>query len=344
MALTWRKSAPSDDINELIARKNYRKATEMLEAQLHADRKNAYVRQQLADVYVLAGEKRRGVQLLNALADDFARDGFAAKSIAVLKKIQRLEPGRVDVDAKLANIINMRDAEQQSIQARRGLYRGKLQSLDEYQPELAEGPKDATEPVSAVPSPVPFIAPTPEDRDEVELEIELEDGHPQEEWETETSQDAAAEESAAKIPNMATTPLFSSFSADELVSLIQGFRLLSYEPGDIVVTEGAPGDSLFIITSGNVKAFVRGRDGSYRKVRDMGDGDFFGEISLLTGSNRTATVTAASHCELLELDKAAVDSVTSTHPKVLETLQKFSDSRVRSDAENLVSGPSGAKG
>lgn len=337
MALTWLKSARTDDINELIARKNYKKATEMLEAQLRADKKNAYIRQQLADVYVLAGDKRRGVQLLNALADDFARDGFAAKSIAVLKKIQRLEPGRVDVDGKLASIINARDAEQQSIQARRGLYRGKLQSIDEYQPEtetVAEA-ETASELLKTVPPPAAMIDEPIED--DVEFEVELEEPTFDERPTEDEASTTYAGESVVTTPNMSTAPLFSSFSPEELVSLIQGFRLCSYEPGDVVVTEGAPGDSLFIITSGNVKAFVRGKEGSYRRVREMGDGDFFGEISLLTGSHRTATVTAASRCELLELDKAAVDGMTGTHPKVLEILQNFCDSRVQSDAENLVS-------
>jgi len=343
MALSWLKSGKPEDINELIARKNYRKATEMLEGQLRTDKKNAYVRQQLADVYTLSGDKRHAIQLLNALADDFARDGFAAKSIAVLKKIQRLEPGRAEVDVKLADIINKRDEEQQSIQARRGLYRGKLQHIDELpsEPVRAESETVETPPLEEAPPPAPFMTEPRLDPADIELEFEVEEmpetEEPEQEGTLANSAHAIDEETQARVPNVSTTPLFSSLSSEDLVSLIQGFNLLSFEPGDVVVTEGAPGDSLFIITSGSVKAFVRSREGEYRKVRDMGDGDFFGEISLLTGSRRTATITAASSCELLVLDKAAVDSVTKTHPKVLETLQKFCDSRVQSDAESSVS-------
>ena len=65
---------------------------------------------------------------------------------------------------------------------------------------------------------------------------------------------------------------------------MRGLRFLTFEAGDIIVGDGEPGDSLFVISAGRAKAFVKGREGRYREAREMGEGDFFGEIALLYGS------------------------------------------------------------
>src|SRR5882672_380284 len=93
--------AKSDDVMALIARKSYAKAIEQLRAQIEANRHDPRLRMQLADVLVLAGKGREAVGILAPLADEYARDGFAAKAIAVFKKIQKIDPGRRDVDSRL---------------------------------------------------------------------------------------------------------------------------------------------------------------------------------------------------------------------------------------------------
>jgi len=132
------------------------------------------------------------------------------------------------------------------------------------------------------------------------------------------------------------TPLFGGFAQDELLEVIRGFRLRTFEPGDVVILEGERGDSLFIVTTGTVKAFVRNPQGGEPvMVRRMSDGDFFGEISILSGKPRTATVTAATACELLELDRATLDSITVTYPHVRQVLEEYYVARASTQEEEM---------
>jgi cAMP-dependent protein kinase regulator len=140
------------------------------------------------------------------------------------------------------------------------------------------------------------------------------------------------------------SPLFSDFSVGELLAVMSGLELLSFAAGDIVITEGEPGDSLFVVSTGRVKAFVRNPAGRHVQVREMGDGEFFGEISILKGSPRTATVTAASRLELLELDRATLDRITASHPRVRAVLEDFCAKRAGSADEALVRGMSFGSG
>jgi hypothetical protein len=123
------------------------------------------------------------------------------------------------------------------------------------------------------------------------------------------------------------SPLFRDFSVDEMVAVIQGLNLLSYERGDVILREGAPGDSLYMLTTGMVRAFRKDPAGRQVRLGDLQEGAFFGEVSILTGGRRTATVAALTRCELLELDRPTLDSIRKTHPHVLEVLEEFARQR-----------------
>ena len=127
------------------------------------------------------------------------------------------------------------------------------------------------------------------------------------------------------------SPLFSDFSAEELAAVIHGLDLLSFAAGDLVVTQGEPGRSLFVVASGSVKVWVREGEGRSRFVRSLAEGDFFGEVSLLTGRPRTATVTAAAPTDLLELGWPHVEEIVRDHPRVADVLRAFCDERLRAD-------------
>ena len=110
MPISFGKSK-EEDVVSLIAAKKYARAVEILKAQLQKKGANPSLRMQLADVLILADKKQEAVALLLPLADQYARDGFAAKAVSVLKKVQKVDPGRRDVEERLARQIEERQRE-----------------------------------------------------------------------------------------------------------------------------------------------------------------------------------------------------------------------------------------
>src|SRR5215470_16329508 len=105
MVLDWFSGSKEATIEDLIAKKKYAKAIQLLRTQFTQGSRDPRLRIQLADVLILAVKPREAVPILVGVADEFAHEGFAAKAIAVLKRIEKIEPGRADVEAKLASLI-----------------------------------------------------------------------------------------------------------------------------------------------------------------------------------------------------------------------------------------------
>jgi hypothetical protein len=406
--------AKDEDVVSLIAAKKYARAIEILKAQLQRKGANPSIRMQLADVLILAEKKQEAVALLLPLADQYARDGFAAKAVSVLKKIQKVDPGRRDVEERLARQIEERQREAVV------LPRSPVIGMEEagaapapppaahdggpsleigfamtpvsapalpaepppppverapLPPRAAPSSPDATLPVdSPLVSPLladappalagaPPASPPPtegeiEDYDllyagdveEEEIDVPLEaveEARTAEPMSAGQFADelmglvdsvfqefAAPAGSALVAPAVAppsqivVSPLFRSFSVDEMVAVIQGLKLLTFERGGVILREGSPGGSLYTLTSGRARAFRKDpATGKQNQLGDLAEGAFFGEMSILTGQPRMASVVALTRCELLELDRPTLDQITKTHPHVWDVLREFAEKR-----------------
>lgn len=139
-----------------------------------------------------------------------------------------------------------------------------------------------------------------------------------------------------ELKELQASSLFASFERETLVQILASTKLRSYDEGDIIVTEGEPGASLFLIVGGTVKVFTRAEDGANLPLAELGPGDFFGEVSLLTGKPRTATITAGTKVSAIELDRAAVDEIAQEHPEVLTTLDDFCRQRAHQAVEAVI--------
>ena len=101
-------------------------------------------------------------------------------------------------------------------------------------------------------------------------------------------------------------------------------RLLSccFAPGEIVLRQGDPGHDFFIVQSGEVSVVVGRPGGSTAEAARLGPGKFVGEMSLMTGEPRSATVAAASECEMVKVDKEAFHEVLAAAPGLAEQITK----------------------
>jgi hypothetical protein len=459
----------SEDVVSLIAAKKYGRAIEILRVQLKKRGASTTVRKQLADVLVMAGKNVEAVSLLLPLADKFAREGFAAKAVSVLKKIQKIDPGRRDVEERLARLI---EEKQRQAAVSLPITRPRApeigmeeigfeappsgpvdlpatppapapEATDVPAPEIGFGssapistptPTPPPEPVVQAPPPAPPEAPpipvAPEDPEPVlvpppaeaslelnpvqaplltevepdatipvssltpggvgegvfdlgggsgaeakaepdeiedydllyvpegeeaeeEVEVDLEglpaadtpgeamsdgkfadelmslvDSVFQEIPEMSGSGEAPALEEPPKGGQIVVSPLFRDFSVDEMVAVIQGLKLLSFDRGDVILREGQPGASLYMLTAGRVRAFRKDTNtGKQVGIGDLQEGAFFGEVSILTGQPRTASIVALNSCELLELDRPTLDAIAKTHPHVWDVLREFAGQR-----------------
>ena len=105
--LSW--FSGEDDIGNLINRKKFGRAAKVLRGQLAERPDDVHLRQRLADVLVLDGDTHGALVILDKMVDEFAGEGFDAKAIAVLKKMQRIDPARREIEEKLAGLIKRRD-------------------------------------------------------------------------------------------------------------------------------------------------------------------------------------------------------------------------------------------
>ena len=469
-------SGKGDDVATLIAKKNYSRAIEVIREQLGKQRNDPRLRLQLGDVLVAAGKVKEAVTILLPLADEFAKDGFAAKAISVLKKVQKLEPGRRDIDSRLANLIEQKqrlatviapapsggaleigmelgfDAEPASRRSPRA--RGPRARAA---PPPPPAPRRPPEP-AATPAAAPFAARPPgrrrRARDPARSRARagpVGSGEPERReraapcagerrggvrprhrrraraggsaggpragggggapraragrsgahplrrprsrnrsWTRTSSRESSSRSSRWSSPSptgraraggvvrsdvrqplrgrallrpreripgtgrrrdgrsapdappggaqIVVSPLFKDFSVEELVAVIGGLNLITFERGNVILREGEPGNSLFMLTSGTVKAFVK-RDGKQVPIAELEEGAFFGEVSILTGKPRSATIVAKEHCELLELDR---HDPRRDHPDPSPRPGRAPGVREPADAPEVVGTPGGA--
>lgn len=122
---------------------------------------------------------------------------------------------------------------------------------------------------------------------------------------------------------LATSTIFSSLPKEERNRLLPHFILEEYPPRAIILEEGTLGDSLFIIKKGEVEVYTRNQKGEVVPLAKLKEGDFFGEISLITGRPRNASVRALQPTELLRLAKENFIKIIENHPQIKEFLKEI---------------------
>jgi CRP-like cAMP-binding protein len=117
-------------------------------------------------------------------------------------------------------------------------------------------------------------------------------------------------------------------SADEVRALAVGTRPLLLGPTQRFVVEGAEGTSLFLIGEGEVEVRVRKADGTDSPVARMGRGEVVGEMALLTGETRSATVRSVEETVVYEIGRQQYEPLLLAHPEWLDELATLMEQRL----------------
>ncbi len=297
----WRKDKEEKDLKDsqdpsgFIVKKEYAKAVQAYRAQIAAQPNNYVLNQKVADVLCMAGKDRDALADYSIAADGYSREGFFIKAIAILKKMQKIDPGNTTIESRLNTL------------AKSG----------------ASSPSIAV-PQAAPPSPDGAVG-----GDELSLDMEVLDDSP-------TIPVAAEDQGPPTASRMAVTPLFSELQPDELQGVVARLRHRSFPTGSVLVSEGDPGDSLFVLSQGRVKVTTRGPNAKPVDLAELKEGDFFGEVSLLTGKPRTATIVSIEDTEVLELTRDDLQTLEESHPRVREVIKEFYERRVASTVESMI--------
>lgn len=128
--------------------------------------------------------------------------------------------------------------------------------------------------------------------------------------------------------------LFECLSDEQIDSLVQQSQVSHFGRGERVIREGAEGESMFVLLRGAAEVSIS-KNGTSIPVATLKAPDCFGEMSLLTGEHRTATVRAETDCQVMEIGKPVMAEVLRASPDCLERLSELLAKR-KMETEGLL--------
>jgi cAMP-dependent protein kinase regulator len=129
-----------------------------------------------------------------------------------------------------------------------------------------------------------------------------------------------------------SNPIFRLLTPLARQALAHDFQLCSRPAGTLLLEQGQAVDGLYVLLRGHCQVRHRHPDGSEILLRTLGEGDVFGEISLMLGLQATATVRADTSCLLLRLDWGSCERTLLAQPGVCEALSRMGNERLLSSA------------
>jgi len=123
-------------------------------------------------------------------------------------------------------------------------------------------------------------------------------------------------------------PLFSELEKKEFQLLLSHIQSKTHRKDSLICREGEKGDSLFVISRGEVAILKQTPAGREIRVRNLKEGGFFGEFGFFVDQKRHATVKAMTDCELLEISKSGLQEMIKVHPRLNEVLHNLFKERV----------------
>lgn len=290
------------------------------------------MRRQLADTYAKAGSFDAAVRELTTLASAFAAEGLVLKATSACKAALDIDPDHEESKAILAALQANKSSALAGGAAALAVDDDDVLEADDFmEASSVEDPDDVVESDDVVVSEVEaddvFEADDLVDADDVDDVEEIDDADADALIIAEGSSGSGSDDDVdfdhgvlAEMPLFADLPLHAF---EELVSDLEQWRV----PADaVILREGEPGRSFFVIVSGEARVE---RDG--KVLATLGRAELFGEMALLSKGPRTASVVADSACELFEVTSERIDDIKGRYPSVDGVLQRFCRERLLSN-------------
>lgn len=255
---------------------------------------NLDARLRTADALLALGDVQRAAVIYTALSRYAANAGYPLRALVALKVLSALEP-------QLAVLL-----------------RGVAELYALGSPRLGRGVRLAPGDADAL---------VPEGLD-LTRQIPLEQLAPHAE---KVASDLTGAQYPEKLPPI---PLFSELSADSFDAVLSALKLRRVRPGEVIIAEGEPGQSFFVLARGEVKVGKTLAQGGFVELATLHEGSIFGEMALVSAAPRSATVTAVSDADLLEFDRDALMAASQEVGTLAAALDKFTRERLLS---NLIS-------
>jgi len=133
----------------------------------------------------------------------------------------------------------------------------------------------------------------------------------------------------ALIDSLSRVWLFNALARDDLARLSELAKTRVYKVREEIVTKGDPATEFFVLLRGRAKVSAQGADGADTTINVMGPGEVFGEIGILDGQPRSATVTTLDECEIAVVDMHAFHDLLASAPPIAVKLLAVLAGRIR---------------
>ena len=129
-------------------------------------------------------------------------------------------------------------------------------------------------------------------------------------------------------------PLFAAFTKEEFGAIVDRLEPLQFMAGERMIAEGDEGDAMYLISRGGGRV-VKEIDGREVVLDELGEGEFFGEMSLMVGGPRSASVFATADTDVLRLKSSDLFEVIKQYPRIEGVLEQFYDKRSKAMRQKM---------
>jgi hypothetical protein len=297
----------------------------------------------MGDYSLKAGNKPMAIKSYYEAADMYVKAGFSVKAIATYKMILKIAPGETQATALMKSVntasggiafdpsfLEFHQTPKTTLKdnaasepATENEELDRVQLSEEAVLPVAEPSEEAVFPVAEAPVPnfpSPDVPLSDSQPDRLEL---VEEPEPPEPVAASPLFSSARPVAVMKLTEKTNIDqLFASFTQEEFGAIVDKLEPLEFMDGERVIAEGDEGDGMYLITKGGGKV-VKEHKGQEVELCDLGEGEFFGELSLLAGGLGGASVFAIGDTEALRLKSSDLFEMIKQYPRLEAVLDQF---------------------